>query len=142
VLTVTSTHQNVQFPHHLLNLLKSTISLSDLSKLSTVPTVVKLVLKLLTDVKFVLLTDKTHHIVDVFQDTINLAVTDVLLVLLNTSVSIVLISVSTQKFVNVHKVSMIKEKLNVNNVHSHVLLAKIAPTVTSSNVNLVLTTES
>jgi hypothetical protein len=66
----------------------------------------------------------------------------VLLVLLNTTVSIVLISVSTQKFVNVHKVSMIKEKLNVNNVHSHVLLAKIAPTVTSSNVNLVLTTES
>lgn len=67
---VTSIHQSVKKPTLLLLLPKFTTSQSVLFKSSTVPTVVKLAHNTLITVKFVPPIDPTHHIVDVFQDTI------------------------------------------------------------------------
>jgi hypothetical protein len=66
------THQSVQLLHQVENLPELLIPQSDLSKLSPVLTVVNPVLNMETIVKFVVLTDLTHHIVDVSLDTIKM----------------------------------------------------------------------
>jgi hypothetical protein len=62
------THQNVQSLLQVDYLPEPPMSQSDLSELSPVETVVKPVLNTETTVKFVPLTDLTHHIVDVLTD--------------------------------------------------------------------------
>jgi hypothetical protein len=69
------THQNVQLLHQVDYLPELLMFQSDPSKLSPVLTVVNLVLNTLTIVKFVVLTDLTHHIVDVSLDTIKMLMT-------------------------------------------------------------------
>lgn len=114
---VTFPHQNVQLNQLLENQLKSLISQSVQSKSSTVETVVKLVLETKIIVKFVPLTELTHHIVVVSQDTSNLNLkicvmnvklvdTDVSLVNLNTIVMNVLTAESTPQNVLAQPVCM------------------------------------
>jgi hypothetical protein len=124
----------------------------DPSKSSTVATVVKCVLKTKTIVKFVDLTEPTHHTVPVFQDTSNLKPTpsaqnvkfvdtDVSLVNLNTIVLNVLTAESTPQNVLAQPVCMTTEfPSTVNHAQENVILATRTPLETSS-VTLALKEE-
>jgi hypothetical protein len=144
------THQNVQSLQPKFLLLELKISQSDLSKFSTVLSLVKPVKNIQTPVSFVKKTELTHQLVTVLMNTsliqqpenVSNVTTDVLTVTLFLPTVIlnvlsVLKIVSFFHIVNAQMDSMTsKAKLNVKNVQKNVKL------VTLMDVSLVMSTES
>jgi hypothetical protein len=157
VLMVMLTHQNVQLPHQLVNLLKLLTSQSDPLKLLTVLINVKLVNNTVKCVSLVMLTDLIHHPVTVLMDimlnselvnvcNVTSDVSTVMLILLKTHqiVSIVLLTelllqcVTVKIGISMFQLKKVNQVLpNVPNVLTDVLLVKVICII----VSLVLLTE-